>query len=91
MKNFLNLQKNIDIWIYKKDKYWKTFYIRTRTMKRFGSQTFNILIVNRFVCGPRVFNPSPNHCVAYSWQGPESGSVTQLLISLLPLTVKSHL
>lgn len=65
MKNFLNLQKNIDIWIYKKDKYWKLF-IRTRTMKRFGSQTFNILIVNRFVCDPRVFNPSPNHCVAYS-------------------------
>lgn len=90
MKNFLNLQKNIDIWIYKKDKYWKLF-IRTRTMKRFGSQTFNILIVNWFVCGPRVFNPRPNHCVAYSWQGPESGSVTQLLISPLPLTVKSHL
>lgn len=90
MKNFLNLQKNIDIWIYKKDKYWKLF-IRIRTMKRFGSQTFNILIVNRFVCDPRVFNPSPNHCVAYSWQGPESGSVTQLLISPLPLTVKSHL
>lgn len=90
MKNFLNLQNNIDIWIYKKDKYWK-LYIRTRTMKRFGSQTFNILIVNRFVCGPRVFNPSPNHCVAYFGQGPESGSVTQLLISPLPLTVKSHL
>lgn len=90
MKNFLNLQNNIDIWIYKKDKYWKLF-IRTRTMKRFGSQTFNILIVNRFVCGPRVFNPSPNHCVAYFGQGPESGSVTQLLISPLPLTVKSHL
>lgn len=88
MKNFLNMQKNIDIWIYKKDKYWKLFI---RTMKRFGSQTFNILIVNRFVCDPRVFNPSPNHCVAYSWQGPESGSVTQLLISPLPLTVKSHL
>lgn len=35
-------------------------------MKRFGSQTFNILIVNQPVCGPRVFNPSPNHCVAYS-------------------------
>lgn len=51
MKNFLNLQNNIDILIYKKDKYWKLF-IRTRTMKRFGSQTFNILIVNRFVCGP---------------------------------------
>lgn len=90
MKNFLNLQKNIDIWIYKKDKFWKLF-IRTRTMKRFGSQTFNILIVNQPVCDPRVFNPSPNHCVAYSWQGPESGSVTQLLISPLPLTVKSHL
>lgn len=60
MKNFLNLQKNIDIWIYKKDKYWKLF-IRTRTMKRFGSQTFNILIVNWFVCDPRVFNPRPNH------------------------------
>lgn len=55
-------------------------------MKRFGSQTFNILIVNRFVCGPRVFNPRPNHCVAYFGQGPESGSVTQLLISPLPLT-----
>lgn len=26
MKNFLNLQNNIDIWIHKKDKYWKTFY-----------------------------------------------------------------
>lgn len=90
MKNFLNLQNNIDILIYKKDKYWKLF-IRTRTMKRFGSQTFNILIVNRFVCDLRVFNPRPNHCVAYSWQGPESGSVTQLLISPLPLTVKSHL
>lgn len=49
MKNFLNLQNNIDIWIYKKDKYWKLF-IRTRTMKRFGSQTFNILIVNQPVC-----------------------------------------
>lgn len=39
-------------------------------MKRFGSQTFNILIVNQPVCdprvfNPRVFNPSPNHCVAY--------------------------
>lgn len=90
MKNFLNLQKYIDIWIYKKDKYWKLF-IRTRTMKRFGSQTFNILIVNEPVCDSRVFNPRPNHCVAYSWQGPESGSVTQLLISPLPLTVKSHL
>lgn len=31
-------------------------------MKRFGSQTFNILIVNEPVCDPRVFNPSPNHC-----------------------------
>lgn len=65
-------------------------------MKRFGSQTFNILIVNEPVCGPRVFNPRvfnprPNHCVAYFGQGPESGSVTQLLISPLPLTVKSHL
>lgn len=60
-------------------------------MKRFGSQTFNILIVNRFVCDPRVVNPSPNCCVAYFGQGPESGSVTQLLISPLPLTVKSHL
>lgn len=90
MKNFLNLQNNIDIWIYKKDKYWKLF-IRTRPMKRFGSQTFNILIVNEPVCDPRVFNPRPNHCVAYFGQGPESGSVTQLLISPLPLTVKSHL
>lgn len=60
-------------------------------MKRFGSQTFNILIVNEPVCDPRVFNPRPNHCVAYFGQGPESGSVTQLLISPLPLTVKSHL
>lgn len=60
-------------------------------MKRFGSQTFNILIVNQPVCGSRVFNPRPNHCVAYFGQGPESGSVTQLLISPLPLTVKSHL
>lgn len=89
-EKLFELEKKIDIWIYKKDKYWKLF-IRTRTMKRFGSQTFNILIVNWFVCGPRVFNPRPNHCVAYSWQGPESGSVTQLLISPLPLTVKSHL
>lgn len=61
-------------------------------MKRFGSQTFNNVIVNQCERDPWVFNPpSPNHCVAYFWQGPESGSVTQLLISPLPLTVKSHL
>lgn len=48
-EKLFELEKKIDIWIYKKDKYWKLF-IRTRTMKRFGSQTFNILIVNWFVC-----------------------------------------
>lgn len=69
----------------------ENFLDKNKNYEEIGSQTFNILIVNRFVCDPRVFNPRPNHCVAYFGQGPESGSVTQLLISPLPLTVKSHL
>lgn len=55
-EKLFELEKNIDIWIYKKDKFWKLF-IRTRTMKRFGSQTFNILIVNQPVCDPECLTP----------------------------------
>lgn len=60
------LKKKIVIFEFIRKINIEKLFIRTRTMKRFGSQTFNILIVNEPVCDPRVFNPRPNHCVAYS-------------------------
>lgn len=53
MKTFLNLKTILILVLeFTRKINIKNYFLSTRTMKRFGSQTFNNVIVNQCVCDP---------------------------------------